>query len=68
MINLFNLYFNSEGYSYAEVVVRRCFIKNMSLEILQNSQANTFTRVSFSIKLQALGISKNTSGGGCFWL
>ena len=66
MINLFNLYLNSEGYSYAEVVVRRCFIKNMSLETLQNSQENA--RVSFLIKLQALGISKNTSGGGCFWL
>ena len=34
----------------------------MSLEISQNSQENTYVRVSFLIKLQALGLgtSKNT--------
>ena len=32
---------------------RRCSVKNVFLEILQNSQVNTCARVSFLIKLQA---------------
>ena len=43
-----------------EVVARRFSVKNVFLEILQNSQENTCARVSFLIKLQ-----QNTSGG-CF--
>ena len=35
------------------VVVRRCSVKKVFLEILQNSQENTCARVSFLIKLQA---------------
>ena len=39
-----------------EAVVQRCSLKKVFLEILQNSQENTCTRVSFLIKLQALGV------------
>ena len=41
----------------AEAVARRCSVKEVFLEILQNSQENTCARVSFSIKLQASGRS-----------
>ena len=34
-----------------EAVARRCFLKKMFLEILQNSQENNCVRVSFLIKL-----------------
>ena len=37
----------------AEVVVLRCSVKKLFLEISQNSQENTCARVSFLIKLQA---------------
>ena len=40
-----------------EAVVRRCSVKNLFLEILQNSQENTCARVSFLTKLQASGMS-----------
>ena len=36
-----------------EAVVQGCSIKNMFLEISQNSQENTCARVSILIKLQA---------------
>ena len=36
-----------------EAVARRCSVKKMSLEVLQNSQESTFARVSFLIKLQS---------------
>ena len=36
-----------------EVIVRRCSLEKMFLEILQNSQETTCTRVPFLIKLQA---------------
>ena len=35
-----------------EAVVRRCSVKNLFLEISQNSQEHTCARVSFLIKLQ----------------
>ena len=35
-----------------EAVIRRCSVKKVFLEILQNSQKNTCARVSFLIKLQ----------------
>ena len=38
-----------------EAVAQRCSVKNMFLEISQNSQENTSARVSFLIKLQASG-------------
>ena len=33
-----------------KAIAQRCFVKNMSSQILQNSQGNTCTRVSFLIK------------------
>ena len=37
----------------SEPVARRCSVKNVFLEILQNSQENNCARVSFLIRLQA---------------
>ena len=54
---------------YVEAVVRRCSVKKLLIEILQNSQENTCARVSFSLKEETLAqmlscefckISKNT--------
>ena len=39
--------------TFQEAVVQRCSVKKVFLEISQNSQENTFARVSFLIKLQA---------------
>ena len=50
----------------SEAVVQRCSVEKVFLEILQNSQENTCTRVSFLIKLQTYGLLQNTSSG-CFW-
>ena len=36
-----------------EAVTQRCSVKKVFLEISQNSQENTFSRVSFLIKMQA---------------
>ena len=36
-----------------EVVDRKCFVKKVLVEFLQNLQENTCARVSFLIKLQA---------------
>ena len=47
----------------SEAVVRMCPVKNVYLEILQNSRGKTCARVSFLIKLQALAynfITKET--------
>ena len=38
----------------SEAVVRRCSVREVFLEISQNSQENTCVRVSFLIKLQSL--------------
>ena len=40
----------------SEAVARRCYVKNVFLEISQNSQESTCARVSFSIKFQASGL------------
>ena len=40
----------------SESVVRRCSVKKVFLEILQNSQENACARVSFLIKLQVSGL------------
>ena len=40
----------------SEAVAQRCSVKNVFLQISQNSQENTCPRVSFLIKLQASGI------------
>ena len=39
-----------------EAAVQRCSVRKVFLEILQNSQGNTCVRVSFLIKLRALGL------------
>ena len=46
----------------AEAVIQRCSVKRVFLEISQKLQENTCARVSFLIKLQALGnfIKKQT--------
>ena len=48
------------------------FVKNLFLEISQNSRENTCARVSFLIKLQASGLQfylKRHSGNGVFmWI
>ena len=36
-----------------EAVARRCFVKKAFLKFLQNSQENTYDRVSYLITLQA---------------
>ena len=40
----------------SEAVVQRCSVKKVFLEISQNSQKNSCTRVSFSTKLQASNV------------
>ena len=40
----------------AEAVTQRCSVKKLFSEVSQNSQENTCTRVTFSIKLQGLGL------------
>ena len=40
---------------FTEAVTQRCSVKKFFLQISQNPQENTCTRVSFSIKLQASG-------------
>ena len=52
-----------------EAVARRCSIKKVLLEILQNSQENTFARVSFFNKVTGLSLQlhlKRDSGTGVF--
>ena len=41
-------------------VIRRCSVKIVFLEILQNLQENTCARVSFLIKLQSWGLRSTT--------
>ena len=40
-----------ESWIISEALVQRCSVKNVFLEISQNSQENTCARASFSIKL-----------------
>ena len=54
---------------YIEAVIRGVLLKKVFLEISQNSQENSCARVSFLIKLQALGLQlylKRDSGTGVF--
>ena len=46
----------SHPYRGTETVSWRCSVKNAFLKILQNPQKNTFARIFFLIKLQALGL------------
>ena len=47
---------------HLEAVAQRYSVKKVFLEIRQNSQENTCTRVSFSIKLQASGLQLYGTG------
>ena len=50
------VYFSPAGnFNHLEAVVHRCSVKNMFLEISQNSKENSCARVSFLIKLQPKG-------------
>ena len=51
----------SVGIRKTETVARRFFVKKVSLEISQNSQGNTWARVSFLINLQAFLIKLQAS-------
>ena len=44
------------GFINPEALGRRCLVKKLFLEILQHSQENTCTRLSFLIKLQVSGL------------
>ena len=49
------------AFIYVEAVTKRYSVKKVFLEIWQNSQKNTYDRVSFLIKLQAYNcIEKET--------
>ena len=72
-----DLYMKRVGLKYhigskAETVAPMCSVKKVLLTISQNSQENTYARVSFLIKLQALGLQlywKTDSGTGVFlWI
>ena len=54
-------------FRWLEVVVQKFSVKEVFLEISQNSQENTCARVSFLIKMQALSLQlylKRDSGTG----
>ena len=53
------------SYLNPEAGVRRCPVKKVFLKISQNSQENTYARVSFLIRLQARPFLQSTSSG-CF--
>ena len=48
-----------------ETVAQNCSIKKGFLKNFVNSQKNTYVRVSFSIKLQTLGLSQNSQQNTC---
>ena len=50
-----NEYVIATDFALSEAVAQRFSVKNVFLDISQNSQENTCARVSFLIKLQALG-------------
>ena len=50
-----------------EAAVQRCSVKKVFLEISQNSQENTCAKISFLIKLQALGLRPTTLLKKIFW-
>ena len=51
----------------AEAVVRRCSVEKVFLDIWQNSQENTCTRVTFLIKLPAFQAFQPVSVDGITW-
>ena len=62
---------NLSSHEGPEAVTQRCSVKKLFLEILLNSQENTFPRVSFLNKVAGLSlhdsfIKKRGSGTGVF--
>ena len=57
-----------KAFQAREAVVRRCSVKRVFLETLQNSQENTCARASFLIKLKArpATLLKKRLWGRCF--
>ena len=55
----------SKGKIHSEAVAR-CSVKKVFLNISQNSKKNICAKVSFSIKLKALGLKKRVSRAGVF--
>ena len=56
------------GEEILEAVAQACSVKKMFLEILQNSQENTCTRVSILIKLQASGLCHSKFFTACVYI
>ena len=52
----FIVYISDNAELHAESVVQRYSVKNVFLKVSQNSQENTFVRVSFLMMLQASGL------------
>ena len=52
----------------SEAIPKMCSVKNVFLEISQNSQENACARVSFLIKLQAIGLRTATLLKKRLWL
>ena len=50
---------------YVEAVIRRCSVKKVFLEILQNSKESTCARASFLIKLQKETVAQVFSSEFC---
>ena len=46
----------TKSFLTSKTVTKRCSVKKVVLEILQNSQKNTCVRASFSIKFQGSGL------------
>ena len=57
-----------ENVNVLEAVVRRCFVKQVFLEISQNSQENTCARASLLIKLKASVFNFITGTGVFLWI
>ena len=49
-----------------EAVIRMCSVKKVFLEISESSQKKTCARLSFLIKLQAIGLFLKNTPSGCF--
>ena len=67
----------SKFQSFRSRLVQKCSVKNVFLKISQNTQENTCTRVSFSVKLKKIlrhrcfpvNFAKffRTTATSCFW-
>ena len=53
--DLTDSFFDPKFTTISEAVFRRCSVKEVLIELPQNSKENTYVRASFLMKLQALG-------------